>query len=142
MSRHIKVWVSFELFGALYLWPVPWLLKTSFKIPVFFSSRNQWSSRGRSQNAWGDLRHCIPVCLCNIYVIFYVRTFPSLKLIYSEKATKFCDISTLLLTGTTWDKSKLEILPSQNIWTLLHKIIQFSNIMQFSDSFCGDQKCH
>ena len=32
--------------------------------------------------------------------------------IYSEKATQFCEISTLLLTGTTQDKSKVEI--SQN----------------------------
>ena len=35
-----------------------------------------------------------------------------LKFIYSEKATEFCEISTLLLTGTTLDKSKVEI--SQN----------------------------
>ena len=32
--------------------------------------------------------------------------------IYSEKPTKFCEISTLILTGTTQDKSKVEI--SQN----------------------------
>ena len=31
-----------------------------------------------------------------------------LKFIYSKKATKFCEISTLLLTGTTQDKSKVE----------------------------------
>ena len=30
------------------------------------------------------------------------------KFIYSKKATKFCEISTLLLTGTTQDKSKVE----------------------------------
>ena len=33
-----------------------------------------------------------------------------LKFIYSEKATKFCEIFTLLLTGTTEDKSKVKIL--------------------------------
>ena len=27
-------------------------------------------------------------------------------------------------------------------FNLLHKIIRFSDIMRFSDSFCGDQKCH
>ena len=32
-----------------------------------------------------------------------------LKFIYSEKATKFCEIFTLLLTGTTQDKSKVQI---------------------------------
>ena len=42
---------------------------------------------------------------------------------------------------------------SDNLWfsdyftktiflNLLHNIIRFSDIMQFSDSFCGDQKCH
>ena len=35
-----------------------------------------------------------------------------IKFIYSEKATKFCEISNLLLTGTTKDKIKVEI--SQN----------------------------
>ena len=43
-----------------------------------------------------------------------------LKFIYSEKATKFCEISTLLLAGTRLNKSKVEILqnfvrPFQNI---------------------------
>ena len=37
---------------------------------------------------------------------------------------------------------------SDNLWfndiffNLLHKIIRFSEIMRFSDSFCGDHKCH
>ena len=35
-----------------------------------------------------------------------------LKFIYSEKATKFCEISTLLLSVCTVDKSEVEI--SQN----------------------------
>ena len=35
-----------------------------------------------------------------------------IKFIYSEKATKFCEISTLLLSVCTVDKSKVEI--SQN----------------------------
>ena len=35
-----------------------------------------------------------------------------LKFIYSEKATKFCKTFTLLLTGTTLDKSKVEISPN------------------------------
>ena len=45
-----------------------------------------------------------------------------LKFIYSEKATKFCEISTLLLTGTTKDKSKLEISK---------KFVAFSDYMNF-----------
>ena len=35
-----------------------------------------------------------------------------LKFIYSEKATNFFEISTLLLSGCTVDKSKVEILPN------------------------------
>ena len=45
-----------------------------------------------------------------------------LKFIYSEKATKFCEIFPLLLTGTTWDKSKGKIL--QNF-------VAFSEYMNF-----------
>ena len=36
--------------------------------------------------------------------------FLVLKFIYSEKATKFCKLFTLLLNGTTKDKSKVKIL--------------------------------
>ena len=46
----------------------------------------------------------------------------SVKFIYSEKATEFCKISTLLLTGTTQDKSKEEI--SQNV-------VAFSEYLNF-----------
>ena len=46
-----------------------------------------------------------------------------IKFIYSEKVTKFCEISTLLLSVCTVDKSKVEISqilwPSQNILTLM-----------------------
>ena len=47
-----------------------------------------------------------------------------LKFIYSEKATKFCKISTLLLTGTTEDKSKVDI--SQTF-------VAFSEYMNFNE---------
>ena len=47
---------------------------------------------------------------------------PLLKFIYSEKATKFCEISTLDLTDTTLDKSTVEI--SQ-------KFVAFSEYMNF-----------
>ena len=45
------------------------------------------------------------------------------KFIYSEKATKFCEIFTFLLTGTTLDKSKVQI--SQNF-------VAFSEYMNFN----------
>ena len=44
-------------------------------------------------------------------MLFVVFSF-AVKFIYSEKATKFCEISTLLLSVCTVDKSKVEI--SQN----------------------------
>ena len=49
-----------------------------------------------------------------------------LKFIYSEKALKFCKISPLLLTGTTQDKSKIEI--SQNF-------VAFPEYMNFNQKF-------
>ena len=48
------------------------------------------------------------------------------KFIYSEKATKFCEIFTLLLTGTTQDQSKVKI--SQNF-------VAFSEYMNLNDLF-------
>ena len=50
-----------------------------------------------------------------------------LKFIYSEKATKFCKIFAILLTGTIWDKSKVKI--SQNF-------VAFSEYMNFTYQIC------
>ena len=49
----------------------------------------------------------------------------SLKFIYSEKATKFCKISNLLLSVCTVDESKVKIL--QNF-------VAFSEYMNFKSS--------
>ena len=46
-----------------------------------------------------------------------------LKFVYSEKATKFCEISTLLLSTVHTDNSKVEI--SQNF-------VAFSEYMNFT----------
>ena len=51
-----------------------------------------------------------------------------LKFIYSEKATKYCEIFTLLLTGTTKDKSKVKIL--QNF-------VAFSEYINFTTPLLG-----
>ena len=48
------------------------------------------------------------------------------------------DLATLNFV-TTCDLATIFQTP---IFNLLHKIIQFSDIMRFCDSFCGDQKCH
>ena len=50
----------------------------------------------------------------------------NLDLVMSKLATTF-DLVTIL---------------QRPFFNLLHEIIQFSDIMRFSDSFCGDQKCH
>ena len=53
----------------------------------------------------------------NLKVWVFKKSFHHLlKFIYSEKATKFCEIFTLLLTDTTQDKSKVKI--SKILWPL------------------------
>ena len=51
------------------------------------------------------------------------ETKDQLTFTYSEKATKFCKIFTLLLTGTTQDKSKV---------TSLQNFVAFSDYMNFN----------
>ena len=46
-----------------------------------------------------------------------------MEILQAFVATKFCKISTFLLTGTTWDKSNVEIL--QNF-------VAFSEYMNFN----------
>ena len=62
------------------------------------------------------------VSLCDVMKYTQKDGQKKLMFIYSENATKFCEISTLLLTGTTQDKSKMEI--SQNF-------VVFSEYMNF-----------
>ena len=65
------------------------------------------------------------------YIFMYekisLKKVSVVKFIYSERATKFCEIFTLLLTGTTQDKSKVKI--SQNF-------VAFSEYMNFTSNFC------
>ena len=67
-------------------------------------------------------------------ILHLIKKTDYVKFVYSEKATKFFEISTLLLTGTTWDKSKVEIL--QNF-------VAFSEYMNFNTEylhFVSDKK--
>ena len=57
--------------------------------------------------------------------LVYLVILSIIKFVYSEKATKFCEISTLLLTTVHTDKSKVEI--SQNF-------VAFSEYMNFTKS--------
>ena len=57
------------------------------------------------------------------------------KFIYSEKATKFCEIFSLLLTVCTvvrWRFRKI-LWPSQNIWTLNHVITDWQKHVSTDD---------
>ena len=66
-----------------------------------------------------------------------------LKFIYSEKATKFCKISTLLLSVLTVDKSKVEI--SQNFVAfseLYLGCLQFRSMYKFDFSKRFPQSIH
>ena len=58
-----------------------------------------------------------------LYLQFCSRSKAKLKFIYSEKATKFCEIFTLLLTGNTKGKSKVKISQS---------FVAFSEYMNFN----------
>ena len=57
-----------------------------------------------------------------IAILWILFLYRHIKFIYSEKATKFCKLFTLLLTGTTYDKGKVESL--QNF-------VAFSEYMNF-----------
>ena len=68
----------------------------------------------------------VPICSLHIFtkpILAQNRiALMMLKFVYSEKATKFCEISTLLLSMVHTDKSKVEI--SQ-------KFVAFSEYMNF-----------
>ena len=68
------------------------------------------------QHKWGDIDS-------EDSKSFKLITIYCLKFICSEKATKFCEIFTFLLTGTKLDKSKVNI--SQNF-------VAFSEYMSFN----------
>ena len=47
-----------------------------------------------------------------------------------------------LVTSNLVTTCDLVTIFQRPFFNLLHKIIRFSDIMRFSDSFCRDQKCH
>ena len=47
-----------------------------------------------------------------------------------------------LVTSNLVTTCDLVTILQRPFFNLLPKIIRFSDIMRFSDSFCGDQKCH
>ena len=74
--------------------------------PNLKTQRHFWSSTptGNRKLIFTNFLHHLP---CPFHSM--------VKFIYSEKATKLCEISTLLLSATTWDKCKVE--NSQNFVT-------------------------
>ena len=71
-------------------------------------------------------------------------TAKALKFIYSEKANKFCEISTLLLSVCTEDKGNVEILQNfvafseyMNFKNRFHKLILFAEVGAKSQQGCN-----
>ena len=96
---------------------------------VFMSQLFEWMLHGHLKNAQyyniktflvyrNQIRYAENICLL-------ISKFPNkIKFIYSERATKFCDISTLLLTGTRTKvrcRFRKILWHSQIIWTLWKK---------------------
>ena len=61
--------------------------------------------------------------MLNFLSMHAASLYGKLKFVYSKKATKFCEISTLLLSTVHTDKSKVETL---------QKILAFSKYMNFT----------
>ena len=58
-----------------------------------------------------------------------------LKFIYSEKTTKFCEISTVDLTATTYEKSKVEISQKFVAFSESVNFKTFTHVLRMSKSF-------
>ena len=107
---------------------IVWTLRSLFNGFSWLRSDFGWSPPGSFDDR---------TCRLKGTVYIYIRTVSSLllsKFIYSEKATKFCEISTLLLSTVHTDKSKVEIfakfcgLLRIPIWTLR---LVFATILSF-----------
>ena len=68
------------------------------------------------------------------FILMYIQICLHNKVFY-QKPTVQCNLNLV----TTCD---LVTILQRPFFNLLHKIIRFSDIMRFSDSFCRDQKCH
>ena len=108
--------------------------KGKFSMPAFLSAGEKTAIRKKKYTEPGTLRYSLfKATEVNCYSSYIVRksykydivshfNLRCLKFLYSEKATKFCEISTLLLSTVHAGKSKVEIL--QNFVT-------FSEYMNF-----------
>ena len=87
------------------------------------SLRNSYIVTNKKSKTWQMQLRQLMMLLVNINWHLYT-THGILKFIYSEKATRFCEIFPLLLTTVHEDKSKGKI--SQNF-------VAFSEYMNFKD---------
>ena len=78
--------------------------------PMFFTFRHHWKS------LWGS-----EVCSFEMYLTF-------IKFIYSEKATKFCKILTLLLSNVVTVKSKVKIFQNFVAFSEYMNFIRFASV--------------
>ena len=60
----------------------------------------------------------------------------------AKSSTKQLQCNLDLVTLDLVTTSDLVTIFQRPFFNLQHKIIRFSDIMQFSDSFCRDQKCY
>ena len=90
---------------------------------ISFGQASWFMSQKRPKNvlSWNGQRIIKTESVKKIKAVYITRS-EHLKFIYSEKATRFCEISTLLLTACTVVKRKVEI--SQNF-------VAFSEYMNF-----------
>ena len=112
-------------------WEISQFPKICKKKSYSFSlSRLKWNCVNLTQtfdflrNYLNHWRLTLLILLCAITSLDEIRAY--LKFVYSEKATKFCEIFTLLLSTVHTDKSKVEIL--QNFVTF-SEYLNFTKIL-------------
>ena len=72
---------------------------SGFNIPSLICPYNQYETCSKEKTPFQLIQHLVDHCNAEVYMI---------KSIYSEKATKFCEISALLLSYVVPVKSKVK----------------------------------
>ena len=88
------------------------LFQDSFRL-IFWAMRKMhhtfWEKATFKKFAIVSIALITTLCILSLHYLIFLFAW-LIKFIYSEKATKFCKVSISLLTGTTEDKSKVDIL--------------------------------
>ena len=96
------------------------LVKLSPLIINFVLLRTFSNLLGTFLDKWYDKSALIGQSLYFYLSLTYIEIEEGIKFVYSKKATKFCEISTLLLSTVHTYRCRIRniLWPSQNIWTL------------------------